>query len=280
MSSQKELLAKRQKAQKADAEWGKSKGGGGGGGGGEVRAGVSGAPTMKAALSGCTEAICAIVVSVKEMGGKKKLRALTCDIGDGEGQEITIVTAWDVTEGMRCVVAMVGSMVGDEEVKEESHGSVVSQGTLCSADMLGWAGGGDAAARLPVTFSAGEGAPEEKPKRGAAAVDACGNALGSAVGALSIDDSTIFVYKETKVEKKARLAAEKVAKAEAERIARGDPEPKRKLKPPAKKDRKAASAAAKAKRSGEDENANTDDELNAAGFSYDGQESDDEFTMS
>ena len=48
----------------------------------------------------------------------------------------------------------------------------------------------------------------------------------------------------------------------------------------AKKDRKAASAAAKAKRSGEDENANTDDELNATGFSYDGQESDDEFTMS
>jgi tRNA-binding EMAP/Myf-like protein len=272
MLSQKELLAKRQKAQKADSEWGKSKGSAGG----EVRAGVSGAPTMKAAQSGCTEAVCAIVVAIKEMGGKKKLRVLTCDIGDGEGNEITVVTPWDVTDGMRVVVAMVGSMVGDEEVKEETHGGNVSQGMLCDNDMLGWAGGGGAAARLPVTFSAGEGAPEEKPKRGVAAVDACGNALGSDVAALDLNADTIFVEKETKEQKKARVAAKKAEKARLVRIAKGEPEPEPeevKRTKPTKKDLKAIKkVAADKNRNGED--TCTDDELEKAGFLLEGEEED------
>ena len=94
-----------------------------------TREGVSGAPTLKAAPSGCSNAVCGLI-EAKEDTGKKNVR-LTVNVGDAE--PLVVVSAVDVDVGMRIVVALPGSSVGDDEV---------TQPLICDAVMLGWEGKG------------------------------------------------------------------------------------------------------------------------------------------
>jgi len=107
---------------------------------------------------------CGLVQSVEDIADK--LKACTIDIGEGEGNEVTIVTnATNVGEGSRVVVATVGALVGDEKLQKRQVGGRMSQGMLCDAPMLGWTGGGaGAAALVPDSFDAGSRPPERRPR--------------------------------------------------------------------------------------------------------------------
>ena len=108
--------------------------------------GVTGAPTLKAEVSGCTEAVCGEVEACEKAAGK--FFKLTVNIGDE--QPVPIVTSWDgVGVGSRVVIAVVGSFVADVEVTPVERGGVVSQGLLCDSLMLGWAGGTSGSAARP-----------------------------------------------------------------------------------------------------------------------------------
>jgi tRNA-binding EMAP/Myf-like protein len=213
---------------------------------------------MKEAASGCSDAVCGIVENFEEMPGKGNYKKLLVDVGMKD--LLVIVTDWEVVNGMRCVIAMLGSFVGDDEVTEKKMGGVVSQGALCDGFMLGWTGADKgSAARLPTTFAfePGDGAPPDKPRR-AAEGDA-------EIGEVIFD---LADMKMTKEEKKAAREKKKADKAKAERIARGEPEPvakKKKLKKPTKKDLKTIKKKISTKRGNGDE-VETDDELAAAGF--------------
>eukprot|EP00798_Chlamydomonas_sp_ICE-L_P013271 gene13271-19113_t len=106
------------------------------------------------------------VVSCEAVAGKDKLRKLSVDVGGGK--ELTVVTnVPNVAEGSRVVVATVGAMVGDEEVKKTSVGGVMSEGMLCSNPMLGWTGGGaKTTALLPAddTYPPGSVPPDKPPR--------------------------------------------------------------------------------------------------------------------
>ena len=129
----------------------------------QAREGIKGAPKMKAAQAGCTEAVCGRVEAC-ELVGVKKTKKLTVDVGAEE--PLTISTQWDVEVGMRVVIAVVGSSVGDMEIKETSAGGVVSQGMLCDGVMLGWEGANAGSPALVTSnFVPGDSAPDERPRR-------------------------------------------------------------------------------------------------------------------
>ena len=143
-----------------------------------TREGVSGAPTLKAAPVGCSNAVCGLVTASEPVAGKKV--RLTVDVG--EEQPLTVLSAASVDTGARIVVALVGSSIGDTEVTIP---------TICDAAMLGWDGrGASGPATLPKAFSPGDAAPNERPKAGRAAaaeVDKLGNVVdGAGVDALFV----------------------------------------------------------------------------------------------
>lgn len=143
-----------------------------------TREGVSGAPTLKAAPVGCSNAVCGLVTASEPVAGKKV--RLTVDVG--EEQPLTVLSAASVDTGARIIVALVGSSIGDTEVTIP---------TICDAAMLGWDGrGASGPATLPKAFSPGDAAPSERPKAGRAAaaeVDKLGNVVdGAGVDALFV----------------------------------------------------------------------------------------------
>ena len=163
-----------------------------------TREGIKGAPTLKAAATGCSNAVCG-VVEASEPSGKKA--CLTVNVGEAEPVKVMSPEAFDVDT--RIVVALVGSSIGDVEV---------TQPTICTAAMLGWEGpGGTGPVTLPKAFSAGEPAPDEKPKAGGKAkaeLDAMGNVV--AVEALFVSKP-----KPTKEEKEIAKLEKAAAKGDA-----------------------------------------------------------------
>ena len=122
-----------------------------------VRAGISGAPTLKDAPTGCSNAVCGIVL----------------DVDVGESTPVKLVSSTNMDVGSRIVVALAGSSIGDTEVVEP---------TICDAHMLGWKDKLAGPVQLPKSFAAGDSAPDERPKavKAEKAVDKLGNAEADA----------------------------------------------------------------------------------------------------
>jgi tRNA-binding EMAP/Myf-like protein len=267
--SQSQLLKVKQAKQKADNDWKKEKASKNGGG--SLRHGVANAPRVQAELSGCTDAVCAVIVAVEVLGGKPKTTKLSCDVGQED--MLTIVTTFkeDLAAGMRVVIAMVGSYIGEKPVAQRTVKGVVSQGELCDGVMLGWADSeGGSVARIPGFYDMepGDSCPPDRPKR----------------TKVEGEEQTIFALAEmklTKEEKKAQKEAKKAEKARLKRIALGLPEPeekKTKKVKPTKADIKRIRKETSAKRKAGEE-CDTDDEMSAAGFLLEGEfdeESDEE----
>ena len=163
-----------------------------------TREGVAGAPKVKAAPTGCSNAVCG-VVEASEAAGKKA--SLTVNVGEAE--PIKVVSPEPFDAGSRIVVALVGSTIGDDEV---------TQPTICTAAMLGWEGSaGTVPVTLPKAYSPGEPAPDERPKAGGKAsteLDAMGNVV--AVEALFVSKP-----KATKEEKEIAKLEKAAAKGDA-----------------------------------------------------------------
>ena len=237
--------------------------------------GVTGAPVLKDDVSGCTEAVCGVVEACEKASGK--FVKLSVNIGDEV--PLTIATNWDgVGEGSRVCIAVVGSFVADVEVTPVERGGVTSQGLLCDAAMLGWAGGAaGAAVLLPTSFSPGDPAPHEKPRRAAANGEdprdpnAGSEALFGPV--LSKEDKKKAAAAK-KAEREARKAGVEPAAAGA---APADGAAKVRV-PPSKADLKkikkltAEKRKAAEKAGGGADEIFTDDELEAAGFLLEGEE--------
>ena len=243
------------------------------------REGVKGAPTEQNAATGATEAICGLVTKCEPIE-KSKAKKLSVDVGRGDGGDLTIVTSWDVSEGMRVVIAVVGSFVNEAEVVESVVSGVSSCGLLCDGTMLGWTGAGVAAgspALLPSSFAPGDAAPSERPKRG-------GKAEEPAFAGFDKQDdgpTALFGPVLTKDEKKALAAKKKAERAakkgggatESEGTAEGGVTAAASDKPrvaPTKADLKRIRKAVADKRKAGEEVA-TDDELEAAGFLLEGE---------
>mmetsp|Transcript_33239 Transcript_33239/g.74080 ORF Transcript_33239/g.74080 Transcript_33239/m.74080 type:complete len:177 (+) Transcript_33239:96-626(+) len=95
---------------------------------------------------------------------KEKLSLLKVDVGKADPLSI-VTNAGNVKEGSRVVVAMVGAVVADEEVKKASIQGHPSEGMLCDGPMLGWVGGGaGAAALVPESFALGSAPPSSRPR--------------------------------------------------------------------------------------------------------------------
>eukprot|EP00966_Prymnesium_polylepis_P068628 1594202-Prymnesium_polylepis.1 len=73
----------------------------------KAREGVAHAPAMRAAVTGATEAVCGLIDASEPVEGHAKVRRLTVDVG--AEQPLTIATKWDVSAGMRVVIAVLGS---------------------------------------------------------------------------------------------------------------------------------------------------------------------------
>ena len=133
-----------------------------------VRAGISGAPTLKDAPTGCSNAVCGIVLEAVASGKKA---TLTVDVG--ESAPVKLVSSTNMDVGSRIVVALAGSSIGDTEVVEP---------TICDAHMLGWKDKLAGPVQLPKSFAAGDSAPDERPKavKAEKAVDKLGNAEADA----------------------------------------------------------------------------------------------------
>ena len=170
-----------------------------------VRAGVAGAPTIKDAPTGCSNAVCGIIVEIKSTGtGKKATHSLTVDVG--ESTPIKVVSTVAMDAGTRIVVALAGSSIGDAEISEP---------VICDAHMLGWADKLAGPVQLPKSFEAGDSAPEERPKaaKAAAQVDKLGNVEAEAgVEALFISKPKLS-KEEKEIAKLEKLVAKGDAKA-------------------------------------------------------------------
>jgi len=172
-----------------------------------TREGVAGAPTLKAAPTGCSHAVCGLVEASEPAAAGKKAGAVRLTVDVGEGEPLTVVSLSSVDIGARIVVALVGSSIGDAEV---------SQPTICTAAMLGWEGpGGTGPVTLPKAFSPGDSAPDERPKAGrtTAEVDKMGNAVdGAGVEALFVSKPKLS-KEEKEMAKLEKAAAKGDAKA-------------------------------------------------------------------
>lgn len=174
-----------------------------------TREGVSGAPTLKDAPTGCSHAVCGVVEASEPAAAGKKAGAVRLTVNVGEAEPLTVVSPSAVDVGARIVVAMVGSSIGDVEV---------SQPTICDASMLGWDGKGSTGpVTLPKAFSPGDSAPDERPKAGrsAAEIDKLGNVVdGAGVEALFVSKPKLSKEEKemAKLEKAAAKGDEKAAK--------------------------------------------------------------------
>ena len=241
----------------------------------KVREGVKGAPTEQTAAAGATDAVCGLVLECSPIPNSKHCK-LSIDVG--REAALTIVTNWDVSTGMRVIIAVVGSFVNEVEVREVVHASgATSEGLLCDGQMLGWEGATPLTpALLPSTFAPGDSAPSERPRR------ALKTEEPAFAGFDKVDDdgpTALFEAKLSKDEKKA-LAAKKKAERAAKKS--GDAPPadageegaaapaKPRVKPTKADLKKIKKATADKRKAGED--VATDDELEAAGFLLEGEE--------
>ena len=201
-----------------------------------VRAGISGAPTLKDAPTGCSNAVCGIVLEAVASGKKA---TLTVDVG--ESAPVKLVSSTNMDVGSRIVVALAGSSIGDTEVVEP---------TICDAHMLGWKDKLAGPVQLPKSFAAGDSAPDERPKavKAEKAVDKLGNAEADA----GVEQLFISKPKLSKEDKE-------IAKLE-KAAAKGDAKAATKLQVLKLKQSIAARRAA-------GEEVFTDDEMEAAGLS-------------
>ena len=239
------------------------------------RQGIKGAPKEQSASTGATDAVCGVVDKSEPIAGNKKAKKLSVDIGAASGA-LDIVTNWDVVEGMRVVIALVGSLVNEAEVTESVVSGVTSQGLLCDGAMLGWEGGVEGSpALLPSTFMPGESAPSEKPRRAAAKAE---EPAFAGFDAVDEGPTQLFEAKMSKEEKKAAAAkkkAEKAAKKGGGTVEAGEEGGATAAKPrvkPSKADLKKIKKLTEEKRKAGGEEVHTDDELEAAGFLLEGEE--------
>ena len=236
-----------------------------------VNAGIKGNPRLKAAQVGCTDAICGLVESIEavEGGGKRML----VHVRVGADEVLKVATTWSVVVGKVVAVATVGSFCGDVVVSKGAVGGIETNGKLLDAATLGWAGGAaGAAAVLPSRFEAGDPAPDVKPKRSDAVVtDAAGNTI-SASQVDAVDSLYASKPKLTKEEKKAAQKKAKAAKKAAKAAAKGETvaevkeEEEVELKKATKGQLKAIKKECSVRRKGGEEDVNTDEELEAAGY--------------
>ena len=107
--------------------------------------------------------VVAEVESVSDIPGKEKLKEVVLKTPD----VIRVVTnAPNVTEervGQRLVVALEGAEVLGETVKRRIVGGRASEGMLCDARMLGWAGGG-AGTAVFLDSEIGDAPPRTRPR--------------------------------------------------------------------------------------------------------------------
>lgn len=104
------------------------------------------------------------ITSCEPIAGKDKLRKLVLDIG--AAAPITVVTnAPNVAEGVKVVVATIGTEVGEIVIKKTAVGGVVSEGMLAEPKNLGWVGGGAGiACVVPDSFAPGDAPPSSRPR--------------------------------------------------------------------------------------------------------------------
>jgi tRNA-binding EMAP/Myf-like protein len=114
-----------------------------------------------------------VVESIEESGGKgtKALKICKVNIGDPDGNLITVVTsAPNVRTKSRLAVAPVGSTVLTPQgegllITKTSVGGVQSEGMFCDAKMLAWPGGSDGiAAQIDESVAVGAPPPLNKPR--------------------------------------------------------------------------------------------------------------------
>eukprot|EP00322_Chrysochromulina_rotalis_P010975 CAMPEP_0115857348 /NCGR_PEP_ID=MMETSP0287-20121206/15529_1 /TAXON_ID=412157 /ORGANISM="Chrysochromulina rotalis, Strain UIO044" /LENGTH=250 /DNA_ID=CAMNT_0003311565 /DNA_START=13 /DNA_END=765 /DNA_ORIENTATION=+ len=242
---------------------------------GGQRQGIKGAPKEQAASTGATDAVCGVVEKVEAIAGNKKAKKLSVDIGTTES--LVIVTSWDVSEKMRVVIAVLGSLVNEAEVVESVIAGVTSQGLLCDAAMLGWEGGVEGTpALLPSTFTPGDSAPSDKPRRAAAKVD---EPAFAGFDAVDEGPTELFEKKLTKEEKKAEAAKKKAAREAKKNGGEASTSPedgsapsKPRVKPSKAEVKKIKKATEEKRKANPDADIHTDDELEAAGFLCEGEE--------
>ena len=171
------------------------------------RQGIAGAPELTDAPTGCSNAVCAVVVESAASSAKKNVFTLTVDVGEADHLTVTS-NGFAVDVGSRIVVALAGSSIGDAEISEP---------TICDENMLGWKGpsAGPGPAQLPKSFAPGDSAPEERPKavKAAAAVDKLGNEdVADGVEALFVSKPKLS-KEEKEIAKLEKAAAKGDAKA-------------------------------------------------------------------
>ena len=114
-----------------------------------------------------------VVESIQDCPAKggRPLRACQVNIGGSDGPITVVTSAANVREGSRVAVAPVGSQVLAEDgspdisIQRTAVGGVTSEGMLCDARMLGWAGGAaGVAAQIPDSIEIGASPPNEKPR--------------------------------------------------------------------------------------------------------------------
>ena len=117
-----------------------------------------------------------------------------------------------LSNNARIVVAPVGSTVVDETgedllIQKTSVGGVMSEGMLCDARMLGWAGGAEGiAAQIPDSFPLGSAPPASKPRTDTSTSD-----VPPDIPAVEV--KPLFEKKLTKEEKKKLADERKKARA-------------------------------------------------------------------
>ena len=162
--------------------------------------------------------VAGVVLSVDEVAKKDKLKLLSVNIGADD--PVAIVTnAGNVctrTIGCRVVIAKVGAILKDgEAVKKSNVGGVPSNGMLCDAPMLGWAGGGaGTAVLLPEQFAPGDQCPSSKPRMDGGS-DEQSNAPEIKSKSTGPGVDSLFEKKLSKEENKAALTAKRAAKKAA-----------------------------------------------------------------
>jgi len=229
--------------------------------------GVSGAPVLLDAPSGCSNAVCGVVVSVTRTTTKG---SWLCSVDVGDDAPVAVESTFDVAEGARVAVAVAGSFVGDAEVRAKVVDGTTTGGRLCDAAMLGWDPIGTAkaaAAAMPPTLDVGETVPDERPRaagRGAGEVDKMGNAVNANTDELE----NLYVTK-AKLSKEDK-ELEKLEAKEAKRLAKLAKEGKEDAaedgpRKPSKLDLARVKKTVRDKRSAGEE-VYTDDEIEAAGF--------------
>ena len=159
-----------------------------------------------------------IVLSVENKGasGQKPLKVCSVNIGNDDGEPITVVTnAVNVREGSQLVVAPIGSTVVNDEgeeitISKTSVGGHVSEGMFCDSRMLGWGTGSvGLAAQVPESCDVGMTPPTSKPGVPPPA------SSSTSEGMPEVEVQGLFERKLTKEEKKLAAEAKRKARKEA-----------------------------------------------------------------